>query len=247
MERRRRKKRWKAIGIMFLSITLLAAVGVFVVTQVFTVEKTEVTGNEHYSSKAIADVLLDDEYSWNSLYVYFKYKFVEPKEMPFVDTMEVSLESPHTIRIDVHEKMVLGRVYVDTLGQNAYFDKDGFVVEMSSEVIDDVPEIDGLDIDQIVLYEKLPIKKTSVLKDLLAMTQILKKYGVQPECINYEGEGSFKLEYGEVAVMMGQAQKLNEKVTRLSHIMPKLEGQRGTLHLESWAETTTDITFEKIG
>jgi len=36
-----------------------------------------------------------------------------------------------------------------------------------------------------------------------------------------------------------------KKILRLSYIMPKLEGQTGTLHLESWTEDTTDISFEK--
>ena len=55
------------------------------------------------------------------------------------------------------------------------------------------------------------------------------------------------MSYGEITVLIGQAQNLNEKVVRLSHIMPKLDGQKGTLHLESWTENTTDIAFEKAG
>lgn len=244
-ERRRRRKKWKAAGLIFLFLLLFLAVGALVVVKVFTVEKVVVSGNEHYSDETIEDWLLDDEYSWNSLYVYFKYKFVEPKEIPFVDTMELSLKSPHTVEIKVYEKGLLGRVYIDALGQNAYFDKDGFVVEMSSEVIEGITKINGLDVDKIVLYEKLPIKGKSVLKNLLSLTQMLKKYGLVPDSIKYSDEGNYTLKYGKISVLMGQAQHLNEKVVRLSYIMPKLEGQKGTLHLESWTENTTDITFEK--
>ena len=247
MEKRKKKKRWKIAGAAFLTAAAAAAFGAVVVVKVFTVEKTEVVGNEHYPAEKISDWLLDDEYSWNSLYVYFKYKFVEPKEMPFVDNMEVSLASPHVLKITVSEKMMLGRVYVDALGQNAYFDKDGFVVEMSSEEVEGVPKVEGLETDQIVLYEKLPIKKKSVLKDLLSLTQILKKYNMKPESIRYGGDDGFLLSYGDVSVMIGQAENLNEKVTRLAYIVPRLGGQKGTLHLESWAEYSTDITFEKAG
>lgn len=144
---------------------------------------------------------------------------------------------------------------MEALGQNAYFDKDGFVVEMSSEVIEGVPTVTGLDVEQIVLYEKLPIKGKSVLKNMLSLTQILKKYGLVPDNIHYGGEGSYSLTYkqtseetgtvSEITVLMGQAKNFNEKVVRLSHIMPDLTGLSGTLHLESWTEDTTDSTFEK--
>ena len=65
--------------------------------------------------------------------------------------------------------------------------------------------------------------------------------------MKYGEEGNYTLQYGEIKVLIGQARNLNEKVVRLSHVLPGLEGQKGTLHLESWTEHTTDITFEKAG
>ena len=244
-EKRRRRKRWKIILSILLILLLLFLVGALLVFEVFTVKKVEVTGNERYSDEAIQESILNDEYSWNSLYVYFKYKFVEPEEIPFVDTMEISLKSPHVLKVKVYEKGLLGCVYMDALGQNAYFDKDGLVVEMSSDVIEGVPKVTGLDVDQIVLYEKLPIKGKSVLKNLLTLTQTLKKYELVPDSINYGKDGSYTLTYNGITVLLGQAQHLTDKIVRLSYIKPQLEGQTGTLHLESWTEDTATITFEK--
>ena len=244
-EMRRRKKKWKMIGLAFLFFLLFLAVAALIAFKMFTVEKVVVTGSERYSDEAIEEWLLNDEYSWNSLYVYFKYKFEEPGELPFVESMELTLKSPHTLKVEVQEKVLLGRVYIETLGQNAYFDKEGIVVEMSSEVIDNVPKINGLDVEQIVLNEKLPIKGKSVLKNLLSLTQILKKYELAPGSIKYGEEGNYTLKFGKISVALGQAQNFNTKILRLSYIMPKLEGEKGVLHLENWTENTTDITFEK--
>lgn len=244
-EERKRKKRWKVRLAVILIILALLAIGALVMMKVFTVKTVKITGNVNASDETIKEWVLKDEYSWNSLYVYFKNKFVEPEDIPFVDTMEVSLKSPHVLEIKVYEKGLLGCVYMESLGQNAYFDKDGLVVEMSSEVIDGVPRITGLDVEEIVLYKKLPIKGKSVLKNLLSLTQSLKKYELVPESINYGKEGSYTVSYGEITVLLGQAQHLNEKILRLSYIMPQLEGQIGTLHLESWTEDTTDISFQK--
>ncbi len=246
-ERRRRKKKWKMAGLLFLFFLLFLSVGALIVFKVFTVEKVAVTGTERYSDEVIENWLLDDENSWNSLYVYFRYKFEEPKELPFVETAKVTLKSPHTLKIEVFDKILLGRVYINTLGQYAYFDKDGVVVEMSSEVIEHVPKINGLDVEKIVLNEKLPIKGKSVLKNLLTLTQVLKKYELIPDSIKYGEEGNYTLKYGKISVALGQAQNFNKKIVRLSYIMPKLDGEKGVLHLESWTENTTDITFERSG
>lgn len=246
-EARRHKKKRKKAGWGFLIPVMLLAGAVFAVLKVFTVEKVVVKGNHHYSDEVIQEWLLDDEYSWNSLYVYFKYNLAEPKEIPFVDSIEVLLKSPRILEVDVNEKALLGRVYIASLGQNAYFDKDGFVVEMSSDVMKGVPKINGLDVDKIELYKKLPIKGKSVLKNLLALTQMLKKYDLVPDSIRYGGEGSYTLKYGKISVLLGPAQNFNQKVVRLSYIMPELKGQKGTLHLECWTDDTTDVTFEKSG
>lgn len=244
-EKRRKKKRWKIRLAVFLIVLALLALGTLAVVKVFTVKKVEITGNVYCPDEIIKEWVLKDEYSQNSLYVYLKNKFVEPEEIPFVDTMEVSLKSPHVLEIKVYEKGLLGCVYMESLGQNAYFDKDGLVVEMSSDVMKDVPRITGLDIEEIVLYKKLPIKEKSVLKNLLSLTQTLKKYELVPERIHYGKEGSYTVSYGDITVLLGQAKHLNEKILRLSYIMPQLKEQKGVLHLESWTEDTTDISFEK--
>ena len=143
-EKRRRKKKRKIILIILLSFLAVIATAVLIVWKVFTVKTVVVEGNEHYSDKQIEKFVLSDDYSWNSLYVVLKYRFLETKEIPFVDTMEISLKNPHTLKVHVYEKGILGYLYIPTISQNAYFDKDGFVVETSKEIIEHIPQIEGL-------------------------------------------------------------------------------------------------------
>lgn len=245
-EERRRKKRRKAWGLIILTLLLVLAIAALVVVKVFTVENVVVKGNDLYQDAMIEEWVLNDEYSWNTLYVYLKYKFLEPEPIPFVDTMEITMKLPHTIEIQVYEKGLLGYVHLNSLGQNAYFDKDGFVVETSTELIEGIPEISGLNVEAVVLYEQLPIGESRVLKNLLSLTQTLKKYELVPERIVYGVDKTYTLEYGSIRVLMGTAGDFSDKVLRMTQIMPRLEGMSGTLHLESWTENTTDITFEKL-
>lgn len=244
-EERRRKKRRKIGLYILLILILLIAAGVFIVMNVFTVENVVVEGNELYSSTQIETMVLNDEYSWNSLYVDLKYRFVDIGEVPFVDTMEVSLDNPHTVHIKVYEKGMLGYLYINSIGQNAYFDKDGFVVETSTEVIDGVPKITGISCEEVVLYEKLQLENSDILRDLLNLTQTLKKYNLLPDEIQYDSNMEPVLYYGTIQVKIGSEDNLSQKVVRLSIILPQLDGLSGTLHLETWTPETTDIIWDR--
>ena len=227
----RKKKRRRKIGLTAaLILLMLLAIAFLIVWKVFTVENVVVEGNELYSSEQIEQLVLNDEYSWNSLYVLLKYRIRDTGKVPFVDTMEVTLDDPHTVHVLVYEKGILGCFYIDAIGQYAYFDKDGFVVETSSDEIEDVPKITGV---------------TCVLNNLLSLTQILKKYDLLPQEIHYDSSLKPTLTYYGIQVSIGSDDYLSQKIVRLSAILPQLAGMYGTLHLDTWTPDTTDIVFDR--
>ena len=243
-EKRRKARKRKKIAIALLIILLLLAAAALIVIKVFRVEKVEVEGNELYDAKVIEKAVLNDKYSWNSLYVFLKYRFVDTKKVPFVDTMEITLKDPQTLHIKVYEKGIMGYLYISSIDENAYFDKDGLVVETSSKVIDGTPQIIGIDCDKVVLYEKLPIGNAK-LREILTLTQALKRNSLIPDSITYGVANEPLLAYGKIKVEMGSLELLTQKVERLAKIKPSLEGMDGTLHLENWTEETTNIVFDK--
>ena len=242
-KKRRRKKIGRVILTALLIIALVTALGAILVWKVFVVKSVTVKGNEIYSDKQIEDWVLDKEYSWNSLYVYFENKLNKTEEIPFVDSLQIHLKSPQKLEITVEEKGILGYLYVPSLGKNAYFDKDGFVVEISSEIIAGVTKISGLSVDTAELYKKLSIGDNSkLLRTLLNVTQLLKKYEQIPETILIENSNVY-LNYGQIQVNLGSGTDLNEKILRMDQILPQLDGASGMLHLETWSDNNTDIYF----
>lgn len=246
MEKKRRKRRGRGILIALSILLVTVAAAILIVFQVFTVQTVTVEGNKHYSDEQIQKFMLSDEYSWNSLYVVLKHRFFDVKEVPFVDSMDISLDSPHALRIHVYEKGMIGYLYISAIGQYAYFDTDGFVVETSKERIEDIPQVEGLDCDKVVLYEKLPIKDEDMLKNLLIATRSLQKNEVEPDKIQFEGNGDITLDYGSVQAILGSPEHLTQKILRLPYILPELSGKQGVLHVENWTENTTDIIFDEI-
>ncbi len=245
IKEQRKKKRKLVRFFKGLLIFLLVIAAIFlVILKVFTVKKVVVEGNDLYDQKVIEKAVFNDDFSWNSLYVYVKYKFTDTDSIPFVDTMEISLDSPTTLHINVYEKGMLGYIYIPGINENAYFDKDGLVVETSSDIIDNIPRIQGIQCDEVVLYKKLPIEKTT-LKEILEVSQALKRESLVPDAITYGVNDEPVLTYGSIEVVMGDTKLLTQKIERLKAIMPSLEGSCGTLHLEDWTEESTNIVFDK--
>ena len=243
-EQRRRARKKKKILIALLVFALVMGAAGFAAVKLFVVEQVEVEGNVLYNSDVIETAVLNDKYSWNSLYVFVKYRFVDTEPVPFVDTMEITLKDPKTLHIKVYEKGMMGCLYIPSIQENAYFDKDGFVVETSSRKIPDVPVVKGLDCDQVVLYEKLPIDGDK-LREILTLTQALKRAGLVPDSVTYGVDHAPVLGYGGITVNMGPLDVLTQKVERLEKVMPKISGEKGTLHLETWTEETTNIVFNR--
>lgn len=243
-KKRKHKKRLKHFFMGLLITIAVLAILFLIALKLFTVKKVVVEGNELYDQKTIEDAVLNDKYSWNSLYVYLKYKVKDTKKIPFIDTMSISLDSPHTLHISVYEKGMLGYIYIPGIDENAYFDKDGLVVETSSDIVDGVPKIDGINCDKVVLYEKLPVDD-SRLKEILELTQALKREDLIPDSITYGGEGEPVISYGGLTVKMGDTKLLTQKIKRLKAILPSVKDMSGILHLEDWTEDSTNIVFDK--
>lgn len=244
-EKRRKQRLIKKILVGVLVFMILVVITVFVVVNVFVVKNIKIEGNKLYDEQLITDTVLNDEYSWNSLYVLLKYTFVDTKEVPFIDEMEIKLSGPQTLKIKVYEKGMMGYLYIDTIGENAYFDKDGFVVETSTRIIESVPKIDGIICEKVELYKKLPIENKN-LREMLTLTLSLKREGVEPDAIHFGLDQSPVLFYGDTEVWLGSNELLTQKVLRLKEILPTINGIPGILHMESWTEESANIIFEKV-
>ncbi len=239
-----RKNQVRALRIVIgLLVTVAVAVFVFfLVLKGFVIETVHVVGNEIYSDEQIKSWVLDKEYSWNSMYVMLREKFRDPLEIPFVESIEVSLLSPTEIQIDVTEKNLVGYVYAGELGQNVYFDSDGIVVEQSNDILDGTMQVCGIEVAESEDGEELYLAGSSVRKSLISLMQLLEKEEKQPELI-YVEDGSFLLSYGEIQVNLGSGTFLSEKMIRMEEILTQLAGESGTLHLDTFSDSNTDFYF----
>ena len=237
-----RKQREKGFLTALLVVALLVLAG-FGAVSLFKIRRVEITGNSFYSAQEIQDRIITDRYTENSLYLYLKYKYFNKEEIPFIDKIEVSLQDPGSVKIRVYEKSVIG--YVTYMGANFYFDKDGVVVESSADVKNGIPCISGVKFSSLALYQKLSVEDDKIFSRILNITQLLKKYELTPDKIEFGSDLTLNLYFADVKVALGSSSDLEDKMGRLHDLYADLEGLSGTLHMENYTADSKFISFEK--
>ena len=228
--------------LIFCFFLLVILISLLYVSQKFKVRTVYVQGNKHYTNEEIQNMVMSGKLGDNSIFLSLKYRNKGVENVPFVEKMDVEIMSPDTIKIYVYEKALAG--YVEYLGRNMYFDKDGIIVEISAEKTLGIPQVTGLDFGYVVLYEKLPVENDTVFRLVLNITQVLNKYELATDRIYFDSKYQITLYFGDAKAKIGGDDYLDEKVMKLKTILPELEGKKGTLHMENYSEDMQNITFE---
>ena len=209
---------------------------------VFRVRQVTVTGNAYYTKQEVVDLLLDEGSLQNTLLVYLRYKYQEHPEIPFIDDFEVTMDSWQSLKIRVYEKNMVG--YVRYLGQDVYFDKDGIVVESSTQELEGIPQISGVTFDSLAIHQPLSVEDPTIFDTILSITKLLTKYDLDPDEIRFGAGGELFLQLGDVKVALGTGENLDEKISRLKQLEGDLKDKSGTLHMENYTDETTHISLE---
>lgn len=228
---------------VILGILLLLAGAAAWALQYFHVKNIYVEGNLHYTDEEIIGFVTSERFGDNSLYLSLKYKDKGIENIPFIQKMNVQVLAPDTIKIIVYEKAVAG--YVQYLDGFMYFDKDGIIVEAAETRTEGIPEITGIHFDQVVLYEPLPVDNQDVFQDILYMTQVLGKYGIAADKIYFDDTYEMTLYFGDVRARLGDGSNMEEKIARLSQILPAAQGKKGVFRLENYTGSGDNVSFEQ--
>ncbi len=238
--------RSKRMGIAAGTCVFLLALfigGYYYIVKNYTITTVYVEGNIHYTNEEIMEMVMGGRYGNNSLFLSLKYRDKGVDNIPFIQTMDVSIEARDTVRITVYEKALAG--YVSYLGRYVYFDKDGIVVETSEEKTAGIPQVTGLAFDHVILHDHLPVEKPEIFDEILNITQQLSKYSLSADKIYFDSNYQVTLIFGEAKVAIGDSQDIDEKIMTLQYLLPSLVGKSGTLDMREYNEDTTTYSFEQ--
>lgn len=239
-KRRKKKKKsnfWYRFAVTFLGLAILGLLAVIL----FKVEKIEVDGNHYCTDRQIRDMVQNDKYSVNALYIFGKYMADRGEVLPCLESVKVTLKAPWHVKVAVKEKTIVGCMAEGE--ENVYFDKDGLVVYKSSETVEGLPFLEGLEMKNTKLYQRMKSEDANIFEGILEASQELKKYEIVPKKIVCK-DGNIYLYIENVCVSLGNT-VTSEKIAQITPIMEKLGRQKGRLHMENYSDSRETITFEK--
>lgn len=250
MEKKEKRKKSRLVTVLLILAGLLLAAVVLAFS--LRVENLTVEGNDYYSEAEIEDMVFSGSFSRSPLVIWLNQLLGREKEIPFVEKYRIRLTGLTSAEVTVYEKSLVG--YVEFMGSCLYFDKDGMVVESSQEHYGSVPQVTGLDVDYVVLSEKLPVENETIFQELLQMSQFFSTTKLewngeeillieQIDRIHFNSSDDVFCYIGEIEVSLGSSQAMEGKLQEMTDILPKLFGRRGTLHLETYDETLKNPSY----
>lgn len=236
------KKVHKGKGLyIIIGILIILLIGLIIVGTCFHIDTIKVTGNIHYTEEEIRNIITEQNEIDNAVLLYLKNKMNPIDDVPFIDYMDIEFVSNHTISVTVYEKAMAG--CIEYMNQYIYFDKDGIVLEISEERMQDIPCITGMQFDSMVLHEKLPIDDESRFRLILSMTQLISKYELEIDGIRFTSEDEIILYYKDIKVLLGDGSNIEEKIVDLGSILESLEGKAGTLDMRDFTKEKGNAKF----
>lgn len=235
-------KKYSGLIVALLICVVIAVAGFYLYS--LRITEFSFSGNTlRYSDEELKNLIFTKDIESNPLYIMFVDK--QDKEIPFVAKYEIDVEWPDKANVTVYGKDIVGYVYYKDF--YIYFDKDGIVVELSNELLEDVILMEGLEFGQMVLYQKLPAKKEESFSLILSLTKMIKKNEIAVDKVVFDSELNMTVYIGDIKVILGKDEYLDEKLTKVKVLLPSLEGYTGVLNLENYREGNNSFWFRQNG
>lgn len=231
--------------IVGVSIIIVLMIVAMLFSKLFVIKTISIKGNDYYTEDEIKEQIFSSSIKNNTLLVWFDYKFRKKKEIPFIEDYKIDMISPSQLQVIVYEKNIIG--YVEYMGSNLYFDRDGTVVESTQSVRKDIPKVVGAQMTKVVLREKIETSQENLFETVMKLRQLFQKYEMKNTKICYNKDGSLSVIIGDITAVLGESKLLDGKIGELNDILPELKGLKGTLYLNNYTQngTSSKYTFKK--
>lgn len=228
----------------FLIFCAIILIPVFIIYVTCSLNTVIIEGSTHYSQEEAKGQILTKKTDSNTILFYLRYKYGKQDSIPFVEDVDVKIIDKNTVKINVFEKTVTG--CIKYMGGYMYFDKDGMIVESSNEKLENIPYIEGLNFSGFVLYQKLEVEKEELFGVILKLTQLIQKFELQIETIQFNEKSEVTLVSGRNKVLLGKRDTYDEQLAELKNLLPKALDNKWEIDMSKFNEGDEEIIARQI-
>lgn len=225
------------VGLVFVIIFLIIA-------SVFRIKHITIENTTKYTDEELVDMIMTERTDKISFLFWLRMKSGEPITIPFVEKIDVSLTDKNTVLICAYNKLITGCVKV--MGGYMYFDREGIVVESSSELVDGIPVISGLKFDKVVLYEPLEIQKSSLFDTILNLTKLVSKYQLPVTNIKFSTNYEVTLTCDGNRILLGKKDSYDIAFAQLPGILEGIGDSKLEIDMRNYRGKSENIIAEPL-
>ena len=216
-----------ALIILFLLLVLILVLN----SSVFTIKQVNVSGNKKMSAEEIKAEFGVDE-GMNLFRYFINYVGHSFSISPRLDAAEVFVHWPNQIEIVVEESVTIGYVYFQ--GTYLCLSKNGYVVDSTYHLEEDLPVIKGLSVGSFTLGETLSTKDTERYQLIVTIGAVLQKYGLSERVteIDVRDMEDIILYTENLEIWCGSREDIDIKIATVDQVLKANDSISGILHAE---------------
>ncbi len=242
MQKKKKKKKRRFGYYLYASVALMLAVAnITIALYLLTyVQDISVSGTKYSQQIMVKQWIQEDKNTSNSLYAVLKFKLTNPKLPSYLEDISVGWKTPWKLSVKVKEKEVVAAILEKKV--YTYVAEDGTILRKSSDLMEDIPAIEGVRTENSVLFHTIQPEDERAFASALEIAKEISRNKLTPDSVVWEDEG-MSLYFGDIKVLVGRI-NYRDKLVQISPILEKLEGKKGILHLEHYNdEISTSISF----
>ena len=233
LKRRRRKKLRKWVKVFMIAVLAIALLVVAVIFG-FKLQKVDTKLDlGQFTNKEVNDYIKKEGIE-NTLWVWLKNKTGHSDKLELFEDYTVKMNSPFKVTITAYEKKLKGYINVNKIYY--YFDENGVILKQSTEKIKGIPEITGVECNNLTLYKKMDVKNKKVLENLLDVTTSIQEYKYNVKRIDVNKDAEATMYVKNVAVQLGKNSNLDKKLRDFNDMYDNVIKYKGTLNMKFVSE-----------
>lgn len=229
---------FKNIFLMMVIVFVICIGGIWLSCPI---KNIHVEGMKYYTEDEIKTAIKADHYISNTVFLKIRNDLYPIHTMPFVERIDIKIQSRNRITVVVHENLRAGCILY--AGKYVYFDKNGYALEVMDKRLADVPLVTGLSYNNIVISEKLPVKKKGYFDKIIKITTLITENELTIDEIQFKEDGDIILKKAEIDINLGKGTGLDAKLSVLPNVLESVKDKKGTVYMDQYTEEHKIITF----
>lgn len=229
--KKKKKINKKLVGFFSILIIIGVIIALALTAPIFNITDIEVYGNNQITSNTI--ISLSRLKKGENIFKFNNSVQERIKENSYIDSVKISRKLPGKVAITVEERKI--KYQTNLINSYVYIDKNGYILENSSERKEGIPLIVGLSAkeDELMNEKRLKTEDLEKINNIIKIVDASKAINIDNLIteINTEDKSNYVLylESKNKKINIGDTSNLTNKMLYVQKMLENEEGKKGSL------------------